>query len=94
MKPKADWKGCLDSLMVKGVKPDENLIKSLIKTSKNKLLSEERLKMNNVTAASKLSLAYDSLRELLEALAVKRGALFLWETLVFTSKEKIFTKKS
>ncbi len=29
--------------------------------------------MSDVTAASKLSLAYDSLRELLEALALKKG---------------------
>ncbi len=73
MKPKADWKDCLDSLTAKSVKPDENIIKSLIKMSKNKLDSESRLGMNSITAASKLSLAYDSLRELLEALALKNG---------------------
>ena len=73
MKPKADWKSCLDALTAKKVKPDDNMIKSLMKTSRNKLDSERQLVMSNVTAASKLSLAYDSLRELLEALSVKKG---------------------
>lgn len=63
----------LDSLVAKSVKPDENMMKSLIKTSKNKLDSESQLEMSNITAASKLSLAYDSLRELLEAFAIKNG---------------------
>lgn len=73
MKPKADWKNCLDTLTAKSVKPDDSMIKSLIKTSKNKFDSENQLEMSSVTAASKLSLAYDSLRELLEALAIKKG---------------------
>ena len=73
MKGKADWKDCLEAFTAKKVKPDDSMIKSLIKTSKNKLDSEGQLVMNNVTAASKLSLAYDSLRELLEALSVKKG---------------------
>jgi len=73
MKGKADWKDCLEAFTAKKVKPDDSMIKSLIKTSKNKLDSEGQLVMNNVTAASKISLAYDSLRELLEALSVKKG---------------------
>jgi len=36
-------------------------------------VDERIVKMSEVTAASKLSLAYDSLRELLEALALARG---------------------
>jgi len=73
MKPKMDWKSCLSSLTAKSVKPDDSVIKSLMKTSKNKLDSESQLRMSTITAASKLSLAYDSLRELLEALAIKKG---------------------
>ncbi len=46
---------------------------SLIKSSENKLKSEEKLVMSAVTASSKISLVYDSLRELLEALALKEG---------------------
>ena len=73
MKIKMDWKSCMDNLTAKNVIPDENMVKSLIKASNNKLLSEEKLEMSDVSAASKLSLAYDSLRELLEAFALKNG---------------------
>lgn len=68
-----DWKECFNKRIVKDVKSDVDLINSLIKSSKNKLESESKLELNDVTAASKLSLAYDSLRELLEALALKNG---------------------
>lgn len=68
-----DWKDCCNKRIVKDVKPDVDMIKSLTKSSKNKLDSEFKLEMNDVTAASKLSLAYDSLRELLEALALNKG---------------------
>lgn len=68
-----DWEICCNKKVVKTVKPDIDMIKSLIKSSKNKLESEIKLIMNDVTASSKLTLAYDSLRELLEALALKNG---------------------
>jgi len=68
-----DWKECCDKRIVKDVEPDADFIKSLIMSSKNKLESESRLEMSDITAASKLSLAYDSLRELLEAFALKKG---------------------
>lgn len=68
-----DWKSCKDTLTAKSIKPDEGLIKSLLETSREKMLSSEMLKMSRVTAASKFTLAYDSLREALEALAVRKG---------------------
>lgn len=68
-----DWEECCSKKMAKEVSPDENLISALTKSSKNKLESESKLPMSKVTASSKLSLAYDSLRELLEALALKKG---------------------
>lgn len=68
-----DWEECINKRIVKDVKTDEDLIKSLIVSSRNKYESENRLEMSSVTSASKISLAYDSLRELLEALALKRG---------------------
>lgn len=73
MNKNTDWKSCLDSLTAKKIRPDEDNIKSLLKASKSKLESEGRLEMDDVTATSKFSLAYESLRELLEALAVKNG---------------------
>lgn len=68
-----DWKMCLSRKIVKEIKPDEGLIKSLAASSKNRMESADLLEMSGITAGSKLSLAYDSLRELLEALAVSKG---------------------
>jgi len=66
-----DWEECYKKRIVKEIKKDFELIKSLIKTSNNKLISESELVMNDVNANSKISLVYDSLRELLEALSIK-----------------------
>jgi len=60
-------------MLAKDIEPDKNMIKSLIKSSNNKLESEKQLEMNEITTSSKLSLSYDSVRELLEALALKTG---------------------
>ena len=49
------------------------MISSLIKTSQNKLDSEKKLELSEVTSGAKIYLLYDSLRELLEALAIKNG---------------------
>lgn len=68
-----DWIECLDKRIVKNIKEDRELINSLIKTSENKLKSSDELKMNEVNTSSKFSLAYDSLRELLEAISLKNG---------------------
>jgi hypothetical protein len=68
-----DWEECFKKKIVKEIKKDTEMIKSLIESSKNKLESSNELKMNEVTAVSKFSLAYDSLRELLEALAIENG---------------------
>ena len=68
-----DWKECCSRRIAKDVKPDIGMIASLTKSSKNKSESESKLEMSNTTAGSKLSLAYDSLRELLEALSLKNG---------------------
>ena len=64
-----DWFECNKKRIVKEVNIDLDLINSLKKTSINKLNSENKLELDEITASSKISLAYDSLRELLEALA-------------------------
>ena len=68
-----DWKECCDKKTAKNVKIDKNLINSLKKMGENKLKSSEELVMNGTNAGSKVSLAYASLRELLEALSLKKG---------------------
>ncbi len=68
-----DWEECRSKMIAKSVKPDRDMAKALVGSSNNKMESEEMLPMSDVTAASKPSLAYDSLRELLEALSLKNG---------------------
>ncbi len=68
-----DWKTCKNKQFAKSINLDRPLIESLQKTSANKLKTQELLVMNDHTAASKVSLTYDALRELLEALAITKG---------------------
>jgi len=68
-----DWRECCEKRIAKNIETDKDLMVSLQKTSENKLKSSEELVMNDVNAASKISLVYDSLRELLEVLALKKG---------------------
>ena len=68
-----DWQDCSRKRIAKSVTPDIDMIKALTKTSDNKWTSQELLPLTKDTAASKISLAYDSLRELLEVLALKKG---------------------
>jgi len=68
-----DWNECLRNRIVKDIKRDNELIISLLRTSENKIISCDKLELDNQTAESKISLAYDSLREILEALAIFRG---------------------
>ena len=67
-----DFDECLKKRIAKEVNEDKELITSLIKTSQNKFDSEKKLELTEVTSSSKISLLYDSLRELLEALAIKK----------------------
>jgi len=83
-----DFKDCMRRRLAKDIREDEPLAASLLKTSKNKADSMERLELNEVTASSKISLAYDSLRELLEALAVRSGyKIYNHECYVYFLKE-------
>lgn len=67
-----DWEECLDGLFVKQARRDDFLISSLLKSSSKKYESSRMLVLNETTASSKVILAYDSLRELLEALALSK----------------------
>ena len=69
-----DWAACKKNKnLVKEVSIDKNLIQSLVKSSSKKEYSCKQLNLNENTASSKVSLAYDSLRELLEAIALLNG---------------------
>lgn len=68
-----DWIACKKGQIAKEVRPDKNLAKSLMASSDRKMKSQALLKMDDDTAESKITLAYDALRELLEALAIMKG---------------------
>ena len=68
-----DWFNCKKVKMIKEVKIDKNLINSLINSASKKLITADSIKLNENTASSKVSLTYDALRELLEAIAIEEG---------------------
>jgi len=68
-----DWNDCKQKKLAKKITSDPELIKSLIHSSTNKNASQKTLALTEITAVSKVSLAYDAVREKLEALAVKNG---------------------
>lgn len=68
-----DWQECKDNEFVKDIKVDENLINSLIESSEKKLKTNTRIELDETTASTKVSIIYESLREVLEALAIKNG---------------------
>ncbi len=68
-----DWSECLARRLAKKKSLDENLIRSLVKESKKKIKTNNLLQLNEVTASTKLCIVYDSLREVLEAIAIKKG---------------------
>ena len=68
-----DFTACKKKNLVKQIGIDKNLINSLIKSSLKKLNAQKLLVLNDDTASSKITLIYDAMRELLEALAVSKG---------------------
>ena len=64
---------CKRKSLVKEVKADKNLIRSLIQSSSKRMKTQELLALTPITASSKISLTYEALRELLEALGISKG---------------------
>lgn len=68
-----DWKECEKGMLAKKISPDLELVASLLKASERKFQSANLLPLNETTAESVFILHYDSVREILEALAIKHG---------------------
>ena len=68
-----DFTQCKRGGFIKQIGIDSNLVESLKISSGKKLYSQRLLVLNDETATSKITLAYDALRELLEALAIIKG---------------------
>lgn len=68
-----DWEDCKNKKLVKEISKDDNLINSLIISSEKKYETNKRLEMDNITSSTKIIIIYESLREILEAIAIKKG---------------------
>ena len=68
-----NWEECRARRFVKREGVDADLIESLKKISERKLLMDSFSPLNEETAAVKFVVNYDSLREILEALALAKG---------------------
>lgn len=64
---------CIKKRLVKKIKIDKKRVKSLILTAKAKEITESKIPFNEINFVAKISLRYDVLRELLEALAILNG---------------------
>ena len=63
----------LDNEVVRRVTPDHQHAQSLLKMSKNNLLVVKQIPLTDDSASLILSSAYESLRQVLEAIALKNG---------------------
>ncbi|GIU68811.1 MAG: hypothetical protein KatS3mg002_0047 [Candidatus Woesearchaeota archaeon] len=92
-----DWSECIEEKIVKEAKADKNLALSLKEIAKIKIKSADSL--SEEFFISKISLLYDALREILEAIAIQKGfkiynhecyAAFLKEILKMPDEANIF----
>ncbi len=65
-----DWKRCEQ---MKNIRPDTPLMMDLLASSQNKIYSSDVLPIDSHTLTSKVTLAYDSLHEMLQAIAIQKG---------------------
>ena len=72
-----EWETCCSQRLVKEVMPDNNLIDSLKQSSRDVIKTNETIALNETTASTKVSLMYDSVRELLEARRSQKDLKFI-----------------
>jgi len=68
-----DLEECFQKGLIKKTEIDEELIKSLIEMSNIKEMAVRKAKIDNVNISAYVSLAYDALREALEAICTSKG---------------------
>ncbi len=88
-----DWNSCLRQREAKRIKADEEMASSLEKTSVHKAFSSQLLVLREETAAEKISLSYDAVRELLEAMSLRKG-FKIYNHICYTSFLKEILKES
>lgn len=68
-----DLDECFKKELIKKTRINEGLIKSLIEMSDIKEMTIRNVEINKMNVSAYVSLAYDSLRETLEAICISRG---------------------
>lgn len=68
-----DLDDCYKKGFIRRVRENRELVKSLIEMSKSKEITVNSSDINRISISSYVSLAYESLREILEAVSISRG---------------------
>ena len=70
---KLDWTGCINQKFAKEITPDAGQINSIIESALSREKTARMLPIDDTTKETVLSLMYDVLRELLEAISLKNN---------------------
>jgi len=68
-----DLNDCYKKQLIKRIRINQELIKSIIEMSKIKEITVNTAKIDELNISAYVSLAYDSLREILEAICISKG---------------------
>lgn len=68
-----DLDECYNKGFIRKATIDKELIKSLIKMSESKIIAINTAKIDEITISAYVSMAYDALREILEAICIGKG---------------------
>jgi len=68
-----DLSECFEKGLIKRSKIDEGLVKSLLEMSRIKEMAVRKADIDSINISAYVSLAYDSLREVLEAICISKG---------------------
>jgi uncharacterized protein (UPF0332 family) len=85
-----DLEECFQKGLIKKTEVDENLIKSLIEMSKIKENTVRKARIDSVNISAYISLAYDSLREAMEAICISKGYKVLSHICIGELLKKLF----
>jgi len=88
-----DLKECIERRIVKNIKPDHEMAKSLVKDARNKIKTAEEIKLSQTSSSSLITLYYDALRGKLEALALKKGFKIYNHECYYAFLKEILQKK-
>jgi len=68
-----DLKECFDKGLIKKVSPNFALVRSLVEMAKIKEQTVKNAKINSINVSAYVTLAYDALREILDAICISHG---------------------